>query len=207
MTMNPCRRAFEQAQRNRRNHPLKSGVYKLDNALTAIRRLLRTMVAMYDHQNGTAWPGNPVSLWSCLSDEMDEYLQHTPAMVAEILGHDVRPAIAALEGDGLSPVEVQSLLRSGTIWINDILRECDRLHRRLESNVKREVRAIKSGKSPIYELVSDAERLIEDYLGNALWHQEKNTRANSALQIDVFSHDPSVRQRLFGDAPSPSPAT
>ena len=128
---------------------------------------------MYDHQNRTASPRHPVSLGSCLSDEMDGYLQHTPSMVAEILGHDVRPAIAALEGDGLSPDEVQSLLRSGTNWINNILRECDRLHRRLESNVKREVRAIKSGKSPLYKLVSDAERLIEDYLENALWHQKK----------------------------------
>ena len=207
MTMNPCRRAFDQGQASRRKHPLKSGVYKLDNALTAIRRLLRTMEAMYDHQNGKAWSDYPVSLGSCLSDEMDEYLQHTPSMVADILGHDVLPAIAALEGDGLSPDEVHSLLRSGTIWINDILRAFDTLHRRLESNVKREVRAIQSGKSRLYELVSEAEFMIEDYLENAKWHQEKNTRAKSALQIDVFSHDPSVRQRLFGDAPSPGPAT
>jgi len=153
----PCHDAFGAAKAERNKYPLKSGVYKLDEAQRAISRMYESMEAIGDYLNkpGNYRPGAPLGP-CCTTDDKGVWIKGLPKQVAELLGYCILPAIAALKGDGIAETDVNGELASAKANAKQLLIDCETQHKRLKSGIQNEYRAMKSGYSDVYGLLFDA---------------------------------------------------
>ena len=101
MTSTPCVLAFDKKQKERKQYPLRSGKYKLDEVGQTLDKILRGFDNIVEYRNGEHGLFYEKSdLGGFLAFEMHTRLRNIPRMLAELLGHDIQPSMALLAGDG-----------------------------------------------------------------------------------------------------------
>ena len=160
MTMNPCRRAFEQGQASRRKHPLNRGAYKLCETQQNLNLMITTLDAVGDYLRRRPQHRGPMGLGGCTTDDKAIYLKRIPTTLAKMFGYDVLPAIAALTGDGVPQHNVRQALGQIQRRVESLLEEADVQHFRLKKGIKVEYENMKTGHSELYGLITDAQDIV-----------------------------------------------
>ena len=173
MTMNPCRRAFEQGQASRRKHPLNRGAYKLRETQQNLNLMITTLDAVGDYLRRRPQHRGPMGLGGCTTDDKAVYLKRIPTMVAEMFGHDVLPAIATLTGDGVPQHNVRQALGQIQRRVEYLLDECDIQHARLKAGIASEYKDMMTGHSELYGLLTDAMDIVRDALAGQEFHERR----------------------------------
>lgn len=154
-----CQEIAYVARANRAAHPLTSGQYKLNEAKNEIDRYrtLVTTIAEQVRKRGTFTETE--CLGPCMATERGTYLKSMPALLAELIGQNILPAIAALEGDGLPKADVQRLLSRAETVAQRLLADCEAVRLRLKGGIKHEYDAMRRGESELLGVLDDVEAL------------------------------------------------
>ena len=163
MSHHPCHKEFAAAQQRRTQHPLRSGLYKLEESKWRITRMQETLYAIGEYLSGRGRyrPGSALGP-CCMPFDKGFWLRKLPRLVAEMLAYEILPAIQALTGDGVPLRDVQHEHRSATNRAERLLADCDTQLQRLK-HYKAIVNAeLRSGYSPLYALLSDAKSIADD---------------------------------------------
>lgn len=160
-----CHDTFANAQLKRRPYPLKAGAYKLREARHRLLRMMETVDAISDYLR------EPNSLMKgaalgpcCTKDDKACWLRNLPKQVADMLGYDIQPSIAALTGDGIAEKMVLAELAGARARVDQLLVDCEAQRTRLKGKGKSEYGAIKSGQTDLYDLLVGADRIAEHAL-------------------------------------------
>lgn len=156
-----CHDIFNTARAERAKYPLTSGQYKLDEAIKTIDRWRDLVATISDRVRTGGKFGADENLGPCMADEREDYLKALPALIAELIGKKILPAIAALEGDGVPRAKVQRLLRQAETDVQRLLAECEALRHRIQGGTNQKHRLMRQGLSDLYGLLSDARALAK----------------------------------------------
>lgn len=183
MPKTPCHDAFGAATARRAKYPLHSGAYKLRETQHSIARMQTTMcdIGSLLRNPSTYPPGS--SLGCCTTDDMADWLKSLPEHVADILGYNILPAIAALTGDDIPADDVKGELQSARANAHRLLHDCEKQHARLQKGIKREYLSMKKGYSEVYALLVDADGIARRALELIKWCEARArlTESDSAL--------------------------
>ena len=105
-----CNEVYQNARQRRTKYPLKTGRYKLDEAIWGLYRLEVTLAlkgrfpAPYDiFEKGLPHP-------VCMPKEFRSWGRKLPHILADDLGYYLLPAVESLVGDGIPTAEVHNIL-------------------------------------------------------------------------------------------------
>ena len=158
-----CHEIADVGRANRAAHPLTSGQYKLNEAKNEIDRY-RTLVTTIAERLRTKDKFTETEcLGPCMATERGTYLKSIPALLAELIGQNILPAIAALEGDGLPKAEVQRLLSRAETDAQRLLDECEALRLRMKGGIKHEYDAMRRGESELLSMIDGIKALAQAY--------------------------------------------
>ena len=161
-----CHDILDAARAQRTKYPLTKGRYKLDQARHTIedwRRLVNTIAERF--RTGRKF-GETECLGLCMADERGTYLKSLPARLAERIGYDILPGIAALEGDGVPKAEVQRLVRRAETDAQRLIAECEALRLRLKGGIEYEYRAMRQNEGELLRLLDNARECAGPDLAN-----------------------------------------
>ena len=160
-----CHDTFTEVQLRRRSHPLKAGADKLREARHRLSRMMKTIEAIGDFLRKPGSVTSESALGPCCTTfDKAIWLKSVPDQVAEKLGYDILPAIAALTADGVPKTVLAAELKLAQATANQILKDCEAQRVRLKGGINREYAAIKSGRSELYDLLVDADRIAQSSL-------------------------------------------
>lgn len=154
-----CHEIADVARANRTKYPLSAGRYKLKEAEDTLNAWRVLVLEIAKRLRTKAKFDETECLGPCLTNERGTYLKSIPARLAELIGHNILPAIAALEGDGLPKAEVQHLLSRAEADAQRLLDDCEAVRLRLKAEIKHEYRAMRLGESLLLGLFVQAEAL------------------------------------------------
>jgi len=105
-----CREVYQKAHERRASHPLKSGRYKLNEAIWGLYRLEVTLALK-------GRPPDPYDILEkclphpvCMPKEFWSWGRKLPHILADDLGYYLLPAVESLVGDGIPVTEVYNIL-------------------------------------------------------------------------------------------------
>lgn len=164
MPQTTCYDTFAEAQQKRRANPLEAGAYKLREARHKLSRMMNTVDAIGDflRHPGSLRSGSALGP-CCTTNDKAIWLKDVPDQVAEILGYDILPAIAAQAAEEYE-TDVAIELASAQTQAKQLLVDCEVQRLRLKRGIKAEYGAIKSGHSELYDLLIDADRISQHAL-------------------------------------------
>ena len=162
-----CHDTFAEAQLRRRSYPLEAAVYKLREARHRLSRMMKTIEAIGDFLRQ---PGSVRSCSAlgpcCTTDDKAIWLKGVPDQVAEKLGYDILPAIAALATEErTTETDVAAELASAQARVDELLMDCEAQRVRLKGGIKPEYAAIKSGRSELGDLLIGGDHITQPSLG------------------------------------------
>ena len=162
MPQTTCHDTFAEAQQKRRANPLEAGAYKLREARHRLSRMMNTVDAIGDflRHPGSVRSGSALGP-CCTTDDKAYWLKNLPKQVSEMLGYDILPAIAAFTADGAPQTEVAVKLNIAQARARQLLKDCEAHRVRLKGGIKTEYTAIRSGRSELYDLLLDADQIIQ----------------------------------------------
>ena len=114
----------------------------------------------------------------CTTDDKAVWIKSIPAKVADLLGYNILPAIAALTNNGLSKRDTNRTLDIANGMAKTLLEECERQQTRLKGGISVEYDEMKTGYSEVHGLLVDADRIAEDAL--QVHEYRKNKRPSVA---------------------------
>lgn len=158
-----CHDIFDTAREKRKAHPLTAGRVKLDEAENRINQLHKLVITIADRLLAGGKFGETENLGPCMATERGTYLKSIPAELAELLGHTILPAIAALEGDGVPKAEVQRLLSRAETDAQRLIDACEALRLSLKGGIKHEYNAMRRGESELLSLIDGIRALAGTY--------------------------------------------
>lgn len=161
--MPTCHDIFNTARAERAKYPLTKGRYKLDEAKHAIEDWQKLVVTVAERVRTGGKFGLDENLGPCMAHERGTYLKSIPTRLAKLVGHDILPAIAALEGDGVPKAEVQRLLRSAETDAKRLISDCEAARARLKSGIDYEYRAMRKGEDELLSLLDGIKALAQAY--------------------------------------------
>jgi hypothetical protein len=154
-----CHNIFDAARARRTEYPLTRGRYKLDGARHTIDRWRATVETITERTQGGSGFGEAENLGSCMSYERGAFLKELPMKVAELVGYDILPAIAALECDGVPEAEVQRLVRRAETDAQRLISDCEALRLRLKGGINNEYDRMRRGESELPSLIDEIKAL------------------------------------------------
>ena len=110
----------------------------------------------------------------CTTDDKAVWIKSIPAQVANLLGCDILPAIAALTNDCLSKRDTDTAFDTAKQRAEALLEDCERQETRLKGGISTEYVMMKTGYSEVHGLLVDADRIAEDAL-QVLDYRSKNS--------------------------------
>ena len=162
MTSTPCALAFDRKQKERKQYPLRSGKYKLDEVGQTFDKILRGFDNIVDYRNGkNRQPYGQVDLGGFLACEMHTRLRNIPLMLADFLGCDIQPSVAALVGDGLSTSIVTQEIQKINAFTSQFLSDCDAAHLLLKGPISAEYARLEDGSSDLVWLTQRLKTQVE----------------------------------------------
>ena len=100
----------------------------------------------------------------CTTDDKAYWVKSIPAKVAEILGYNILPTIAALTNDGFSKRDTNTAFDTAKQRAEALMEDCERQQTRLKGGISVEYDEMKTGYSEVHGLLVDADRIAEDAL-------------------------------------------
>jgi hypothetical protein len=161
--MPTCHDIFNTARAERAKYPLTKGRYKLDEARRTIEDWQKVVVTVAERVRTGGKFGETESLGPCMANERGTYLKGLPDRLAKLVGHDILPATAALEGDGLPRAEVQRLLSRAETDAQRLIDDCEALRLNLKNGIKHEYDAMRRGESELLSLLDGIKALAQAY--------------------------------------------
>ena len=114
----------------------------------------------------------------CTTDDKAVWIKSIPAQVAELLGYNILPAIAALTNAGLSQRDTDTAFDIAKQRAEALLEDCERQQTRLKGGISVEYNMMKAGYSEVHGLLVEVERITEDAL-QALEYASKKSLAHA----------------------------
>lgn len=148
-----CNDIFNAARAERAKYPLSAGRYKLREAEDTLNAWRELVLEIAKRLRTGAKFDQIESLGPCMAAERGTYLKGIPAQLAELLGYTILPAIAALEGDGVSKAEVQRLQSRAETDARRLIDGCEALRLRLKGGIKDQYGAMRRGESDLLDLL------------------------------------------------------
>ena len=177
MAKKTVKKAFQDAQNLRLEHPLDSGEYKLRQVRWWLSRMQETMYRIGEYiKNPSHFYKGQILGHCCTTDDKAVWIKSIPAKVADLLGYNILPAIAALTNNGLSKRDTNRTLDIANGMAKTLLEECERQQTRLKGGISVEYDEMKTGYSEVHGLLVDADRIAEDVL-QALEYASKKSLA------------------------------
>jgi len=162
MTSTPCVLAFDKKQKERKQYPLRSGKYKLDEVGQTLDKILRGFDNIVEYRNGEHGLFYEKSdLGGFLAFEMHTRLRNIPRMLAELLGHDIQPSMALLAGDGVPTSIVTQQVQKLNAFTSQFLSDCDAAHVLLEEPISAEYARLEDGSSDLVWLTQRLKAQVE----------------------------------------------
>ena len=165
MAKKTVKKAFRDAQNSRLKYPLGSGESKLREVRFRLLRMQETMYQIGEYLN------NPSHFYEgqilghcCTTEDKAFWIKSIPAKVAEQLGYDILPAIAALTNNGLSKRDTDATLDIAKVMAKALLKDCEQQETRLKGGISAEYDNMKTGYSDVHGLLVVADRIAEDAL-------------------------------------------
>ena len=165
MAKKTVKKVFQDAQNRRLKHPLTSGAGKLREARSRLLRMQNTMyqIGKYLKNPSHFYKGQTLG-HCCTTDDKAVWIKSIPAQVAELLGYNILPAIAALINDRLSKRDTEATLAIANGMAKALLKDCDQQEARLKAGISPEYDEMKTGFSEVHGLLVEADRIAEDAL-------------------------------------------
>jgi hypothetical protein len=187
MAKQTVKKAFQDAQNRRLKHPLDSGECKLLQVRTSLSRMQKTMDKIGEYLKNPSHFYKVQTLGHCCTTNDKAYwIKSIPAQVANLLGYDILPAIAALTNDGLSKRDTDTTLDIANGMAKTLLKDCERQEARLKSGISAEYDNMKTGYSEVHGLLVDADLIAEDAL-QVLEYASKKSLAPFWPLEDIFN--------------------
>jgi len=154
--MKTCNQEYQDAIKQRLNHPLKNGEYKLNEALTHLNAREEEIRILADCQK------HKQPLRGILTyEDHGPWLKNMPLDIANLLGYFILPSIKALKADGVP----EHILHKQLPWfeseIKRLVQKCEISHRLLKSGVQYEYNCWKYDDSVLLPIIEDTKTLIE----------------------------------------------
>ena len=165
MAKQTVKKAFQDAKNLRLKYPLDSGEYKLREIRWRLSRMQNSMnqIGEYLKNQSHFYKGQTLG-HCCTTDDKAVWIKSIPAQIADLLGYDILPAIAALTNDGLSKRDTNTTLAIANGMAKALLEDCKRQQIRLKGGISAEYDEMKTGYSEVHCLLVDADRIAEDAL-------------------------------------------
>lgn len=160
-TPTTCHEIFDTAREKRKAHPLSAGRYKLKEAEDRINQLHKLVTTIAERVRAGGKFGETENLGPCMATERGKYLKSIPAELAELLGHTILPAIAALEGDGVPKAEVQRMLSRAETDAQRLINDSEALRLSLKAGIKNEYEAMRRGQSELLAVLDTVDRVCK----------------------------------------------
>ena len=165
MAKKTVKKAFQDAQNLRLKHPLASGECKLRKIRWRLSRMQETMYQIEEYlKNPSHFYKGQILGHCCTTDDKAVWIKSIPAKVANHLGYDILPAIAALTNDSLSKRDTDATLAIANGMAKALLKDCERQENRLKGGISAEYNMMKTGYSEVHGLLVEADRIAEDAL-------------------------------------------
>ena len=184
MAKQAVKKAFQDAQNRRLEHPLDSGAYKLREIRWRLSRMQETMYQIEEYlKNPSHFYKGQILGHCCTTDDKAVWIKSIPAKVAELLGYDILPAIAALTNDGLSKRDTDTAFDTAKQRAEALLEDCERQESRLKGGISAEYDMMKTGYSEVHGLLVEADRIAEDALQVLEYASKKSLAPAIYLQL------------------------
>ena len=155
-----CKEAFKNGLKDRENHPLPSGIYKLKDVHSWWNKQLASLEKIKDYKRGI---GEPYSLMMpCMSDEIPKWLKGQPENLARDIGYCIYPAVSALKGDGLKQWEIDRIINWRLEDFYHLLDDAEALRIRINKDIYYEIDNFKLNRSELIELYRQAMDILCD---------------------------------------------
>ena len=165
MAKQTVKQAFQDAKNLRLKYPLDSGECKLRETQWRLSRMQETMYQIGEYlKNPSLFYKGQILGHCCTTEDKAFWIKSIPAKVAELLGYDILPAIAALTNDGLSKRDTDATIDIANGMAKTLLKDCERQEARLKGGISAEYDKMKTGYSEVHGLLVDADRIAEDAL-------------------------------------------
>ena len=165
MAKKTVKKAFQDAQNLRLKYPLDSGECKLRETRWRLSRMQETMYQIGEYLKNPSHFYKGQITWPLLHYRRQSvWIKSIPAQVAELLGYNILPAIAALTNDGLSKRDTDATLAIANGMAKALLKDCERQESRLKGGISAEYDMMKTGYSEVHGLLVEADRIAEDAL-------------------------------------------
>jgi hypothetical protein len=162
MTSTPCALAFGGKQKERKQFPLRSGKYKLDEVYRALKEMLHAFDKIVEYRKGkNRQPYGQVDLGGFLAFEMDTWLRDVPITLSGFLGYKVLPGVGALAGDGVPTSIVTQQVQKLDAFTSQFLSDCDAAHVLLEGPISAEYARLEDGSSDLVWLTQKLKAQVE----------------------------------------------
>ena len=156
-----CYDIFDANRAARAKHPLDRGAYKLREARRNLDHWQDLINIITERMLSGGKFRTDEALVCCMAYERGSYLKSIPVRLAELIGHQILPGIAALEGDGIPRAEVIRLKHRAETDARQLLADCEAARLRLKGGISQEYAAMRRGKSYLLTLISDASALAK----------------------------------------------
>jgi hypothetical protein len=161
MTTTTCFDIFNTARAERAKHPLREGQYKLNEAIASIDRWRALIGTITERLRTGVGFGKYECIGPCMAYERGVYLKSIPARLAHLVGYEILPGLAALEGDGMPKAAVERLLSRAETDAQRLLADCEAARLRLKGAIKNEYEGMRWCRSGLLPLLDDARSLAE----------------------------------------------
>ena len=165
MAKKTVKKAFQDAQNLRLKYPLCTGECKLRETRSRLSHMQETMYQIGEYlKNSSHFYKGQILGHCCTTEDKAYWIKSIPAQVAEQLGYNILPAIAALTNDGLSKRDTDATLDIANGMAKALLKDCERQESRLKGGISAEYDNMKTGYSEVHGLLVEADRISEDAL-------------------------------------------
>ncbi len=165
MTTLTVKNTFKDARNRRIKYPLILGADKLRETRWSLSRMQETMYQIGEYlKNPSHFYKGQILGHCCTTDDKAVWIKSIPAKVADLLGYNILPAIAALKNDGLSKRDTDTAFDTAKQRAEALLEDCERQQTRLKGGISVEYNMMKAGYSEVHGLLVEADRIAEDAL-------------------------------------------
>ena len=127
-----CNEVYQNARRRRAKHPLKTGRYKLEEALLCLHRLKVTLAFKGRSPDPYNRPERGFLQPVCMPNEFRRWGRKLPHILADDLGYHLRPAVESLIGDGIPAAEVRNIVKRIEPEVTKYLKTAEAIRRDIQ---------------------------------------------------------------------------
>ena len=174
MVNNKCLTAFNGAQKQRLEHPMPSGVFKLREVQDALLKYQRCIFNIDRYNRGVIGARHgEIDLGGCMGYERGHWLKRLPINISRLLGWKWLPAVAALEGDGVSGSFTAQLLQRHRSVVQSAVNESELIRGQL-SPIAQEYYRLANDSSELSALVESLLNEVDLLLDEVDLHLQPN---------------------------------